>query len=141
MKQIIIRFGLLAVVLMLLLQLSRYSLLTRNWSEEWTVGFFALLFMGFGLLMSRMIRRTKEEKPAVATDKKINVLRIRELGISKREYEVLELIAKGLSNQEIASKLFISESTVKTHVSNLLLKLDARRRTQAVTIAQSQGIL
>ncbi|MEM1002854.1 MAG: response regulator transcription factor, partial [Bacteroidota bacterium] len=66
---------------------------------------------------------------------------IEELDISKREYEVLQAIAKGLSNKEIAAQLFLSESTIKTHVSNLLTKLDAKRRTQAIQIAKEQNIL
>ncbi|MCB0837618.1 MAG: response regulator transcription factor [Bacteroidetes bacterium] len=67
--------------------------------------------------------------------------KINELGISKREYEVLEQISQGKSNQEIAETLFISENTVKTHVSSLLVKLDAKRRTQAVSHAKEMGIL
>ena len=64
-----------------------------------------------------------------------------QLGISNREYEVLLEIAKGLSNKEIANRLFISESTVKTHVSNVLIKLGAKRRTQAINIAKSLTII
>ena len=64
-----------------------------------------------------------------------------QLGISNREYEVLLEIAKGLSNKEIANRLFISESTVKTHVSNVLIKMDAKRRTQAISIAKSLAII
>jgi ATP/maltotriose-dependent transcriptional regulator MalT len=73
--------------------------------------------------------------------KEIDKNKIADLGISNREYEVLQLISTGLSNLEIAQKLFISESTVKTHVSNLLMKLDAKRRTQAVTNAKVLNIL
>lgn len=62
-------------------------------------------------------------------------------GISDREYEVLVLVSEGLSNQEIADRLFIAETTVKSHVSSLLTKLDARRRTEAVNRAQEAGIL
>ena len=67
--------------------------------------------------------------------------KIEELGLSKREYEVLKEIANGLSNKQIADRLFVSESTVKTHVSNVLLKLDAKRRTQAIRVAKQMGIL
>ncbi|MEC8830838.1 MAG: LuxR C-terminal-related transcriptional regulator, partial [Bacteroidota bacterium] len=74
--------------------------------------------------------------PSVVDQKKIE-----QLGISKREYQVLVHISKGLSNKEIASALFVSESTIKTHVSNLLIKLDAKRRTQAVQKAKSLHIL
>ena len=66
---------------------------------------------------------------------------IRKLDVSKREMEVLALIAEGLSNQEIAEKLFISESTIKTHVSNLFVKLDVKRRTQAVSKAKELNII
>ena len=63
------------------------------------------------------------------------------LGISKREYEVLELMARGLSNQEIADALFVSINTIKTHVSNLFLKLDTKRRTQAIQKAKELRLI
>jgi len=62
----------------------------------------------------------------------LNEAELNRLGISKREHDVLELMAKGLSNKEIADKLFVSLNTVKTHSSNLFLKLEVSRRTQAV---------
>ena len=139
MKQIVIQFGLLALALLLLLQLSKYSLFLRGFSNEWLVTLFAVLFLGFGYMVSRVIAKPKikySEQP-----KEIDEKKIASLGISGREYEVLQLISSGLSNQEIAQKLFISESTVKTHVSNLLMKLDAKRRTQAVTNAKTLNIL
>ena len=66
---------------------------------------------------------------------------IKKIGLSSREYEILELMAKGLSNAEISAKLFIAISTVKTHVSNILMKLDAKRRTQAVEKARQLNLL
>lgn len=71
----------------------------------------------------------------------IDYQKIKQLGISDREYQVLSEISRGLSNKEIGEKLFISESTIKTHVSNLLVKLDAKRRTQAVKKAKELQIL
>ena len=139
MKQIVLQFGLLALALLILLQLSRYSIFLRNFSNEWMITLFAILFIGFGYYASRVISKPKiEYKEAL---KEIDNGKISALGISSREYEVLQLISSGLSNQEIAKKLFISESTVKTHVSNLLMKLDAKRRTQAVTNAKKMNIL
>lgn len=61
--------------------------------------------------------------------------------ITSREYEVLQYISEGLSNKEIADKLFLTESTIKTHVSSLLLKLKAKRRTQALQIAKGHQII
>jgi len=67
--------------------------------------------------------------------------RLRELGITRREREILELIADGLSNREIAEKLFVSENTVKTHSTRLFDKLSAKRRTQAVQIGKELGLI
>jgi len=71
----------------------------------------------------------------------IDFKKIEDLEISKREYEVLQLISKGHSNKEIAEQLFLTESTIKTHVSNLLVKLNAKRRTQAIEIAKQHQII
>jgi len=138
-KQIVIQFGLLALALMLLLQLSKYSLFLRGFSNEWAVTLFAILFLSFGYFASRAISKPKVK--FMEAPKNIDENKIADLGISSREYEVLQLISSGMSNQEIAQKLFISESTVKTHVSNLLMKLDAKRRTQAITNAKALNIL
>lgn len=71
----------------------------------------------------------------------VNEARLRELGITPREREILELIATGLSNREIAERLFVSENTVKTHSSRLFDKLSAKRRTQAVQIGKELGLI
>jgi ATP/maltotriose-dependent transcriptional regulator MalT len=70
----------------------------------------------------------------------LNETRLRELGITRRELEILELIANGLSNREIAEKLFVSENTVKTHSSRLFDKLSARRRTPGGADGKRVGI-
>jgi ATP/maltotriose-dependent transcriptional regulator MalT len=72
---------------------------------------------------------------------KLNEKILTETGISKREHEVLELMAKGLTNQEIADKLFVSLNTVKTHTANLFIKLDAKRRTQAIQRAKELQLI
>lgn len=105
---------------------------------EVVVAGIALLFLLIGFLLSR---RSSTPDTNASEETKIDQRKIEELGISSREYEILQEIAKGLSNKEIAEKLFVSESTVKTHVSNLFTKLDVKRRTQAIQRAKSFKIL
>ena len=93
------------------------------------------MFLGIGLYINK--RGTSN----TSSSDVINHTKIKNLGISSREYEVLVEIAKGLSNKEIGEKLHVSESTVKTHVSNLLVKLNAKRRTQAIQIAKDLSII
>ena len=81
------------------------------------------------------------EVPVAAQPFALNQARLRELSITRREHEILELIATGLSNREIAEKLFVSENTVKTHSSRLFDKLSAKRRTQAVQIGKELGLI
>ena len=95
----------------------------------------AIIFFGIGLY----INWRKENRKT--GNQNINHQKIKNLGISDREYQVLIEIALGLSNKEIGEKLHISESTIKTHVSNLLLKLNAKRRTQAIQIAKELSLI
>jgi ATP/maltotriose-dependent transcriptional regulator MalT len=67
--------------------------------------------------------------------------RINELGVTPRELEILGLIAAGLSNREIADRLFVSENTVKTHSSRLFDKLGAKRRTHAVQLGKQARLI
>ena len=78
------------------------------------------------------------EKPASSS---ISYEEIKKAGLSQREHEVLVKMAEGLSNQEIAKSLFLSESTIKSHVSSILFKLDAKRRTQAIQFAKERKIV
>lgn len=142
MKNIVLRFGSLALALLILFHLSKYSLFLNGLNKELLLTAFAGLFLLFGFFANRILFKRKPpifKSPEITME--YNVEKVKTLGISKREFEVLQEIAHGLSNQEIAAKLFISESTVKTHVSNLLLKLDAKRRTQAITNAKKVGII
>ncbi len=77
----------------------------------------------------------------IPDNKSLDTRKIVASGLSKREYEVLQEIALGLSNKEIGDKMFLSESTIKTHVSNLFVKLDAKRRTQAIQKAKEMQII
>ncbi len=145
MKQIVIRFGLLAACLLILMQIGRFTLFAKRFPDEVFFSLFAVLFLTFGYVVSRYIQTNKNKKednlPPSHKATEINHARIDKLRISKREYEVLELINLGYSNLEISKQLFISESTVKSHVSSLLNKLDAKRRTQAIKTAKELQII
>ena len=136
MKKTILIFGTLILALLLLFQISSYALISNNLKIEIVIAVIAIIFFVVGIY----INKKSLHKPVDNTPT-IDYKKIEALDISKREYEVLQNISEGLSNKEIAEKLFLSESTIKTHVSNLLVKLDAKRRTQAVTIAKAHQIL
>ena len=129
-------FALIIIAILLLFRLSAYTLLSRSLSTEFVLAAVAIVFFLIGLYVNR-----RAQQKEVGKDSEIDPAKIEELGLSKREYEVLKEIANGLSNKQIADRLFVSESTVKTHVSNVLLKLDAKRRTQAIRVAKQMGIL
>lgn len=137
-RLLLFRFGLLVLLVLLALQLSRYALLIQPAATEILIGLGAVVLLGGGYLLARWLQpataRNEAGAPPPAADPKA-------FGISPREYEVLQAIARGASNREIAASLFIAESTVKTHVSNLLAKLDVQSRTQAVVKARKLGLI
>lgn len=135
MKKTILIFGMLALAILALLQLSRYSLISGDLTIEFVIGGIAILFFIIGVFIQKRFR--KEETISKEVDQK----QIDAIGLSKREYEVLLEMASGYSNKEIAERLFVSESTIKTHISNVFLKLDAKRRTQAIQKAKELQIL
>ena len=136
MKKTIFVFALLIVALFTIFKISKYSIVFGNTSIEYIIAIIAVVFFIIGIYINK---KSLHQPLKSATE--IDAQKIEELEISKREYEVLQAISLGLSNKEIADKLFISESTIKTHVSNLLVKLDAKRRTQAIQIAKDHNIL
>jgi DNA-binding CsgD family transcriptional regulator len=149
-KQILIHsliYGLCGGVLIILLKLIEFRFLVVQHSVEIYGGLVALVFAGLGIWLGlRLTRRkelvvVKEVTVPVAQRFTLNEASLRDLGITRRELEILGLIAKGLSNREIAEKLFVSENTVKTHSSRLFDKLNVRRRTQAVQIGKEKGLI
>ena len=137
MKKTIFVFSALIIALLTLFQVSKYSIATGNFRIEVIITLIAAFFFLIGVFYSKKVNKN----PNNEVSKEINIQKIKELEITQREYEVLELIAQGFSNKEIAGVLFLSESTIKTHVSNLLVKLNAKRRTQAVQIAKELLII
>lgn len=137
MKKTVIIFGLLILALLLLFQISTYSLVRGTTSIEVVIAIIALVFFFVGVYLNKKsLQRVPQPKGPTIDEGKLA-----ELELSKREYEVLQEIALGLSNKEIADKLFLTESTIKTHVSNVLIKLNAKRRTQAIQIAKELNII
>ncbi len=139
----ILFYGLALGLLLASLQTLRYRLLLVDHSQELYFGLIAAFFAAIGLWLGRRvaIQRKETQPPAQPLDAATLERTLTELRITQREYEVLQLIAQGLSNQEIASKMFVSLNTIKTHTSNLFSKLDAQRRTQAVERARALGLI
>jgi len=135
-KKTILAFTALIFALLVLFQLSRYSYFMGNAPIELIIAGIALTFFFIGIYLNKK-SLSKKAIPQGAIDQK----KITQLGISKREYEVLVQIANGMSNKEIADTLYVSESTIKTHVSQLLVKLDVKRRTQAIQKAKNLRII
>lgn len=142
MRKTIILYAVSLAVLVFLLKVLEYKFFVRDLSLEFYIGVVALLFTGLGIWVGlKLTRKKKIEAIATRHAFVVNEAARQQAGISTREYEVLEGMAQGLSNQEIADKLFLSVNTVKTHTSNLFVKLDARRRTQAIQKAKALGLI
>ena len=113
------------------------------------VGIIAVLFTGLGIWLALKLRKPKVE--TVVIEKEIhlaspsefvlNEAEVKRLNLSKRELEVLQLMADGLSNQEIADKLFVSLNTIKTHSAQVFEKMEVKRRTQAVDLGKKLNII
>lgn len=139
MKRIILIYGISLALLVFLLKYLEYRLIVRDLSVEFYVGIVALFFTVFGVWIGFKLTQKKANIRSEAFV--INEHQLHNLGISKREQEVLMLMAKGFSNQEIADNLFVSLNTIKTHCSNVFLKLGVNRRTQAIQKAKELGLI
>ena len=154
-KKTILVYGLLGGVLIAALKLVEYRFLVLEHSLEIYGGIVALLFSGLGIWLGLKLTRTHEtvvvREVPVHVEVQVpvydagpferNEARLKQLGITPRELEILEAMAAGLSNREIAQRLFVSENTVKTHAARVFEKLSAHRRTQAVQLAKEAGLI
>ncbi len=153
MRKTVLVYGILGGVLIAGLKIVEYRFLVLEHSLEIYGGIVALLFSGLGIWLGLKLTRTREtvvvrEVPVevqvpvrVVVPFQRNETRLEQLGITPRELEILEAMAAGLSNREIAERHFVSENTVKTHTARLFDKLSARRRTQAVQRAKEAGLI
>jgi two-component system, NarL family, response regulator LiaR len=162
MKKTLLIYGLFLAFLSILLKTTEYWFWVKLNAFEIYGVLIALIFLGAGLWLGSRLNQKIKEKPNLSEiDKTYNdipsidtegvlktesVVKIDEkmlgqLGISKREYDVLTLLGRGMSNQEIADTLFISQNTVKTHTSRLFEKLEVKNRTHAIIKSKELGII
>lgn len=145
MKRTVFVYGVTGGLLIAVLKFVEYRYLVVEYSLEIYGGIVALLFSGLGIWLGLKLTRSKvviREIPVPAnTPFAVNAERQTQLGITPRELEILQAMAAGLSNKEIADKLFVSENTVKTHAGSVFEKLAAKRRTQAVQLAKAARLI
>src|SRR5438045_2248693 len=139
MKRTILLYGTSLAVLIFLMKWLEYRYFVHELSTEFYIGIIAVFFTGLGIWAG--LKLTRKKIIVAAPEFALNETQLQKLGISKREHEVLQLMAEGLSNQEIADKLFVSLNTIKTHTSNLFLKLEASRRTGAIRKAKDMRLI
>ena len=152
MRRTVLAYGLLGGLLIAVLKFIEYRYLVIEHSFEIYGGIVALIFSVLGIWLGLKLTRPStvvvREVPIpievyvpVTGPFSRNEARLEQLGITPRELEILEAMAAGLSNREIAERLFVSENTVKTHAGRVFDKLSARRRTQAVQLAKEAGLI
>jgi DNA-binding CsgD family transcriptional regulator len=153
MKRHILIYGLVGGVLIALLKWSEYWFLVIDHSIEIYGGLIAATFAALGIWLGLKLTKPKQKIVEVVKEVQAEIpvpvsqpfvlddTKRENLGITRRELDILELIAQGMSNREIAEKLFVSENTVKTHSSRVFDKLGAKRRTQAVQLGKQFGLL
>jgi DNA-binding NarL/FixJ family response regulator len=131
-------------LLVFALKWMQWKYLITDHSLDIYIGLIAVFFTLLGIWVASQLTKPKVE--TVVVEKQVyitppeefvlNEAELQKLNLTSREYEVLQQLSKGLSNAEIAEQLFLSLSTVKTHVSNLLFKMDVKNRTQAIEKAK-----
>ncbi len=147
MKRHVLIYGVVGGVLITVLQWTQYRFLVIEHSIEIYGGLIAATFAVLGIWLGLRLTGTRpkivvKEVPVLAGGPFVpNQKKREDLGLTPREFEILELIAQGMSNREIAGKLYVSENTVKTHSSRVFDKLGAKRRTQAVQLGKEFGLL
>lgn len=155
MKKTVLLYGILGGLLVAVLKVVEYRYLVIEHSLEIYGGIVAVIFSALGIWLGLKLTRPRETVitrevpveirvpvPVPVTGPFVrNQPRVEQLGITPRELDILEAMAAGLSNREIAERLFVSENTVKTHAGRLFDKLSAKRRTQAIQLAKEAGLI
>lgn len=144
MNRTYIFYGIGLGLLLIVLRMIEYQFLIRTHIFEIYGGMIALLFTGLGIWAGFKLNQKKDKATTFAPEKTTTEFddgKFKAFNISKREYEVLELMTEGLSNQEIADRLFVSLNTIKTHSARLFEKLEVNSRVKAINKAKELGII
>lgn len=144
-------YGLSLAALLFVLKWLELRFIIIDHALEIYIGAIAAIFTGLGIWLALKLAKPKVQTVVVekqvyvpqnpAGEFSLNETELNKLGISRRELEVLQLIAEGLSNQEIAARLYVSLNTIKTHSSRIFEKLDVKRRTQAIEKAKRLSLI
>lgn len=142
-----IGYGICLAVLLFIMRRLEYRYLIISNSQEIYIGCIAVIFTGLGIWLT--LKLVSPKKETVIIEKQVfvtpelpcNADATLACNLSKRENEVLHLMGKGLSNSEIAAQLFVSQNTIKTHISKIFEKLEVKRRTQAIEKARQLNIM
>jgi DNA-binding CsgD family transcriptional regulator len=141
----IVAWGAAGGILIALLKVIEYKHFVHEYPAELYGGLVALIFTTVGVYLGLKWTRPKEvvvvKEVRTGGPFVLDETKLREVGLTQREHEILGLIARGLSNREIGETLFVSENTVKTHSSRLFEKLQVNRRTQAVQRGKEMGLI
>jgi two-component system, NarL family, response regulator LiaR len=141
MKKTVLIYSFLLALIVVVLKILEYRYFLRDLSLEIYLAIIALIFTAIGIWAGLRIVDKKTRVPVQNKNDKPDAGMIKKIGISEREHEVLTLMATGLSNQEIADRLYVSLPTIKTHNSNIYSKLGVQRRTQAIQKARNLNII
>ena len=136
----VLSYGAVLSTVVVVLKYAEYRYWVRSFSSDVYIAVVAVLFTAVGIWLGSRLIASKKVVQVVAASA-VDEQAIRTSGLSARELEVLQLMAEGRSNQEIADRLFISLPTVKSHSSSLFVKLEVKRRTEAVHKAKSLRII
>lgn len=145
----VIVYGISLAIILFALRWLELRLIILDHAFEIYIAGIAIIFTAIGIWLALKLAKPKvktivvEKEVYIASNGefKLNQTQLDKLGLSKRELEVLQLMAEGLSNQEIAARLFLSLNTIKTHSSRLFEKMNVGRRTQAIDTAKKLGII
>lgn len=146
--KLIILYGIGCAAVLFLLRWLEFRFTVIDHMMEVYIGAIAIIFTALGIWLALKLAKPKVQTVVVEKEIRVQVSEFvfnekeaERLGLSKREIEVLEFMAAGLSNQEIADKMFVSLNTIKTHTSNIFSKLDVKRRTAAIEAARKLGLV